>query len=617
MKRMLWAIIPLLVCLTLTAALMTGILKYGWLDINSTAHSLDGYWEYETDLGSAGRIRLPWDLTVEPGTRQVTLTTTLPEWMQEGYALHFKTMEQTVEVMIGGESRYTFGGDTDADDYVYRAATNINKVPLTLADSGQEITIILRAPALFRVELGLLREVWIGKEADLVLHEFRNGTVMMLISAFTVLITLSALLMVVIYRGTSLRPNLCILLLAAVTVIFYNTENSALWPIFQHASGLSSLMDWSFYYIDSFIPFAAWLTLYVLGWRFRRWQGAWIMVTGVAYIIVAALSLCGLFNFNISRPLFMASGAILTLTLLLCKRESREENNQTSFVMPVLILLLSYYLDYMRYILMLFPLKGNLKSFLSLKLPFQFCTGIALVVFTILVLRGTMGRLTVMETEIRTQAAVAELQAQYAVQQYNSVCQRDNVLRQLRHDMQHHFRLAALLLQKGQKEEAESYLLSLTERMEKVRPASYCADHVADITIGWYAEQFAAAAIPFEMDVNIPPIRESAHIDVCCVLSNALQNALEGSVGVESPGVMLYAAPKGSALVIQVENHCSQMLDVSGNFATTKSEKGHGLGISSMRSAVERHSGYLNLRVVEGIFRINAVLNDIFDNSPE
>lgn len=616
MKRII-RMIPLVMCLTLLAEAVVGVFRFGWPDCASTAHALDGVWEYETDLGENGTVRLPWDLAVEAGTRQIMLTTMLPEWTQEGYALHFKTMEQTVEVMVGDERRYTYGGETDAADYVYRAATNINRIPLTVADSGKRLTIILRAPALFRIELGLLREVWIGTEADLVLSQFYAGTIIMLVSIFTILITLAALLMILTYKGASMRANLCILLLAVVTVIFYNTENSALWPIFQHAPSLSSLVDWFYYYLDALIPIAAWMTLYAGGWRFQRWQKAWALATGAAYILAAAVSLGGLCNFNITRPVFMASGAVLTLTLALSGKKIAGDGATGFFSTPVLILLLGYYLDYMKYILMLLPLTGRLKSFLQLKLPFQVCTGFALVIFTLLVLRETMGRLTSMETETRTQAAVAELQVQYAVQQYNSVCQRDLSLRQLRHDMQHHFRLAALLLQNGRNEEAGRYLAGLSETMGKLRPVSYCMDHVADITIGWYADQFSAAGVPFHVEVNIPTLPEKAHADVCCILSNALQNALEGSGFVETPDVTLFAAPKGGALLIKVENRCNRTLDDVKRFQTTKNGEGHGLGISSMQAAVKRHSGYSDFRVEEGVFRIDVVLNEIFDNYPE
>lgn len=616
MKRTI-RLILLLICLTVLAETAAGILRFGWPDSASTAHALDGDWEYETDLGVRGTIRLPWDLAVEPGTRQITLTTTLPEWTREGYALHFKTMEQTVEVLVGGERRYTYGGETDAADYVYRAATSINRIPLSVEDSGKRLTIILRAPALFRTELGLLREVWIGTEADLVLSQFYAGTIIMLISIFTVLITLASLLMNLTYKGASLQANLCVLLLALVAVFFYNMENPALWPVFQHTPSVSSLVDWFYYYLDSLIPIAAWLALYAAGWQFRRWQKVWAITTGAVYVLAAAISFGGLYSFNITRPVFMAAGAVLTLTLVLFGRETTEDGVHRSLAVPVLFLLLGYYLDYVRYILMLLPLTGRLKSFLQLKLPFQMCMGIAMVVFAVWTLRATMGRLAVMETETRTQAAVAELQVQYAVQQYNSVCQRDVSLRQLRHDMQHHFRVAALLLQDGKNEEARRYLSGLSETMEKLRPASYCADHVADITIGWYADQFTAAAIPFHVDVSIPPLPENAHADVCCILSNALQNALEGSASTETPDVTLYAAPQGGALLIRVENRCSRSLDDRKHFPTTKNGEGHGLGISSMRAAVKRHGGYLNSRAEEGIFRTDAVLGEMFDDYPE
>lgn len=206
----------------------------------------------------------------------------------------------------------------------------------------------------------------------------------------------------------------------------------------------------------------------------------------------------------------------------------------------------------------------------------------------------------------------AQIQAQYATLQYESLCQKDATLRQLRHDMQNHLRTALGLIRQGEAEKAERYLSGLTDTIAGLRPSAYCADHVADITIGWYAHQFAAAKVPFTLEAQIPPLRDEAHADVCCLLSNALQNALEGSAGVADPQVTLRARQQGGSLILQVENRCSPALESARHFPTTKEGEGHGIGLISMRSAAERHSGYLKVQADHGLFRLSAVLSDVF-----
>ena len=380
--RAIWKwIVPVLTAAAFLTAMWYGINTYGWPGYTSTARALPGPWAYETDAGDAGLVRLPWTLALPSGTGQVALTAVLPEWEDEGYALHFKTMEQAVEVRVGGETRYTFGGSAGAKDFVYRAATHINEVPLTQADSGRDVAIILRSPPLFRTELGLLRAIWFGTQGDLVRHQFHDGLFTMLVSLSTLLITFSALLILLTYQGASLKQNLRLFLLAVLAVLFFNTENAALWPIFHHSPVLSSLLDWFFYILDPLLPLAAWMVLYTLGLRFRRWQKIWALGTGCAYIAATALSLFGAFPFNLTRPPFMVCSMAFTLALVLGRRG--EDGALPALTVPVLILLLGYYLDYLKYVLMVLPFSARWSSFLQLELPFQFCTGVALTAFSL------------------------------------------------------------------------------------------------------------------------------------------------------------------------------------------------------------------------------------------
>lgn len=240
MKYFKWIILPL-AALALLGGLLAGVLRFGWPENKTTARELDNAWHYETDLGQTGEIFLPWDLTVPPGTGLISLTARLPQWEGEGYALHFSSIQQAVEVQVGGETRYTYGAEVDETDFVYRSASHINRVPLSMADSGKELTIIYRAPPLFRIELGLIREVWFGAESDLVIHQFLTSLPFMLTAVFALMSVLSTLLMLATYRGAPLRANFCTLLLAVMVIIPFSAEFAVLWPVFHHSPKLSIL----------------------------------------------------------------------------------------------------------------------------------------------------------------------------------------------------------------------------------------------------------------------------------------------------------------------------------------------------------------------------------------
>lgn len=611
MKWIKW-IVPFLAAAAFFTALSVGIGRFGFPSAGSTVRVMDGSWDYMTDTGLSGSITLPNVLALPTGTKEVRLTAVLPEWTEEACALHFVSMEQMVEVMVDGERRYTYGTSPDAADFVYLSAHHNNQVILRQEDSGREVTIIYRSSPLFIAELGLLREVRIGTMSDLVLDEFARSIPYIGISFFVLLTCLLSLIMLITYRDMSLQGSLCALLLAVVAAAFLNTENNALWSIFHHSPVLSALVDWTFYYLDPIVHFAAWLSLYAAGWRLRGF-GRWMpYVFGTFYAAAVALSLTGLFNFNLTRPLFMVAGFVFTLfaTGDHMKRCRKEPMGLSA---GVLILLAGYYLDYMKYCLMLLPMGARWSVFLQLKIPFQFFAAIALIIFSVLALRETMEQLAKHKADIKVEAATALLLVEHARQQYESIVQRDMSLRSIKHDMQFHFRTASALLSEGKTEEAGRYLADLGDTVAAMRVSAWCADYVANITIGWYADQFSQQGIPFSVMADIPALREDVYADISCILSNALQNALEGCAGQEEPFVRLSAMPKGNELLLRIENRCSKAFaSAQHNFPTTKTGEGHGFGIVGMEAAAKRWNGYFRAYVKNGVFRVDVVLCGVF-----
>lgn len=605
MKYAKW-ILPALVAVSFMAAVYAGVRRFGFPEAGSTVEDIDGVWTYVTDTGMEGTTTLPGVLFLPKGTGEVRLTTTLPEWTEEGYALQFITIEQTVEVWINGEKRYTYGTTPEDADFVYLSAHHINQVVLGREDSGGEVTLIYRAPSIFLTELGRLREMRIGSMNDLTLARFGRSTLYIIVSFFAILTTTLSLTLLITYRGMPLRENLSVLLLAVVATAFINSENNALWSVFHHSAVLPALMDWIFYYVDPLVQYMAWLVLYATGWRLRgMWR--WMLFFLGGYSVMTVLSLAGFITFNLGRPFYVVTGFFFTLFWI--KNHIRlHHGGRPGFPAAVLVLLAGYYLDYFKYLMMLLPMNAEWSVFLQLRLPLQFFTGVALVIFSVMVLDETMEQLAKRKADVEVEAETALLLAEYAKQQYESIVQRDVSLRSIKHDMQFYFRTVSAMLADGKIEEAGRYLADLGDTVSVLRISPWCADYVANIAIGWYADQFSQQGIPFSVDVEIPAVREEAHSDINCILSNALQNALEGCAGHKDPFASLSAKPKGNDLLIRVENRCGSGLSALQDFPTTKHGEGHGLGIVGMKAAAKRHNGYFKACASEEVFRVDVVL---------
>ena len=100
--------------------------------------------------------------------------------------------------------------------------------------------------------------------------------------------------------------------------------------------------------------------------------------------------------------------------------------------------------------------------------------------------------------------------------------------------------------------------------------------------------------------------------DLYSLMGNALDNAIEGAAGEESPAkriVTLNISAQGSLLSVHVENPCARApIFADGLPVTTKSDKDyHGYGVRSMRYIAEKYGGAMTSGWEDGVFLLDIV----------
>lgn len=102
-------------------------------------------------------------------------------------------------------------------------------------------------------------------------------------------------------------------------------------------------------------------------------------------------------------------------------------------------------------------------------------------------------------------------------------------------------------------------------------------------------------------------------MDLCAILGNALDNAIEYVKTLPEPEQRLIRViihQKDGFLIIRVENYCDTLLQFHhGLPATTKADRQmHGYGLKSIRLAVEKYQGALNVRQEEDWFILDVMI---------
>lgn len=115
--------------------------------------------------------------------------------------------------------------------------------------------------------------------------------------------------------------------------------------------------------------------------------------------------------------------------------------------------------------------------------------------------------------------------------------------------------------------------------------------------------------VSFEASVEIPESREISDVELCAVLSNAVDNAISACrfVGSGDRWLAVEVRPRAGYLVVDVRNsYCPDLPERQVPGSDDLPEHGWGLGI--IRVIAERHSGELVCEQEGGEWRTHAVL---------
>ena len=113
-----------------------------------------------------------------------------------------------------------------------------------------------------------------------------------------------------------------------------------------------------------------------------------------------------------------------------------------------------------------------------------------------------------------------------------------------------------------------------------------------------------AHGIDVRVDAHIPIKLRISELDLCCVLGNLFDNAIEANDGLPEADRMIrvYMDMKGTQPYISLTNASSggKQRKVGGRFRTIKSDEGHGFGLVHIDQIIEAAGGYLSRNSEDG-----------------
>lgn len=184
----------------------------------------------------------------------------------------------------------------------------------------------------------------------------------------------------------------------------------------------------------------------------------------------------------------------------------------------------------------------------------------------------------------------------------------ENMYRQMRgwrHDYRNHIQTIKALAENGDMEAVMQYLDGLELDLNTVDTVIKTGNAMADAILNSKISLARSKNIEVHVDAHIPVKLKMSELDLCVILGNLFDNAIEASMKLPEGGRMIriYMDMKNTQLYISFTNFTATgKLEKVGRLFRTSKGKGHGLGLIRIDAIVERLGGYLSRNSEEGAF---------------
>ena len=192
-------------------------------------------------------------------------------------------------------------------------------------------------------------------------------------------------------------------------------------------------------------------------------------------------------------------------------------------------------------------------------------------------------------------------QEEYSLNRYVEEAKtRYDETKSFRHDIRNHITVVKNLLQSGKLEEAVSYLEDMDDMAEKMSFPCSTNNPVVDILVGNKLGIAKSMGIRAGCSLLLPYPCGLRDIDICIVLSNALDNAIHACKNMD-PGIEKYIHVSGR---IQGD---FLMMEIENSFRGTGTFK-KGTGLSNIKTVAEKYDGAMSIETKGNVLVLHVLL---------
>lgn len=181
-------------------------------------------------------------------------------------------------------------------------------------------------------------------------------------------------------------------------------------------------------------------------------------------------------------------------------------------------------------------------------------------------------------------------------------------IRQLKHDISNQLAAARRMFMQGAGPEAAKHLNRLYLKLSEASGVCYTGISSVDAIVNMKWSQSIAQKIQFSCKVLVSDKMNVDELQLCRIIANLLDNAIEGAQRSTADDKYVYISiiQNNRKLRICVMNSSDEV--DADNLTTKKTGYGHGIGVKSVREAVNNLDGILSFNYEKGIFTADIMI---------
>lgn len=183
-------------------------------------------------------------------------------------------------------------------------------------------------------------------------------------------------------------------------------------------------------------------------------------------------------------------------------------------------------------------------------------------------------------------------------------------VRQLKHDMKNHFMVVASFLNEENIEQAKDYISEILGKLNAMHSYVETGNSLLNHILNEKLEAAKSQGISIKAEIENLAFASMKSIDFSALLTNMLDNAIEGSKKADNPEIHIVIQQNRGYESICVKNRIQRsVLEHNPNLESTKEQKEeHGMGVGKIKEITEEYGGMCDIYEEEYFFCVKVLL---------